>query len=279
MKFRNGQTQMTSLITKASRFAVAAAAALLMWGLAPTPAHAAESSTNPVAPILQLQLQNEFNPSSYHASGYANNFIFQPVVPYNFAGVPWITRITLPLSTTPNPIGPIGDTTGLGDLTTLNFRMWDIRHSFWGGDFGFGPVAVAPTNTDSRTGTGKWQLGPSSVYINTATPTIEWGLLLYQQWSVGGQGSDSVSQLIGQPVFTKHLNNGWYLSNGDHVWSYDWNTESWDIPIAFGVGREFNIGEQENNVYVIPFYNVGTADPGASQWGIKASWTFLFRDG
>jgi hypothetical protein len=108
------------------------------------PAHhvGGASATNPVAPILQLQIQNFFVPESFNASGYANQFIIQPVLPYEIFDQPFISRLTLPVVTTPNPYGPIGGTTGLGDTTTINFAMWDITNDFWAGDLGFGPPLV-----------------------------------------------------------------------------------------------------------------------------------------
>jgi hypothetical protein len=228
---------------------------IVLLGLAPAQA-AGPSSTNPVAAITQLQLQNEFNPSSYKADGYQNVFYFQPVIPWKIAGQRWLTRITLPVISTanpdpiPGPLGPIdiGSVTGTSDLTTVNFAMADIKSGFWKGDIGFGPAVVFPTSTDDRVGTGQWQAGPSFVYINTATPKVEWGLFAYQVWSIGSQGEDRVSQIVGQPIFTYHIDDEWYLSTGDHSWSYDWEKDVWDIPISFGVGREFKIGHQGNNV-------------------------------
>lgn len=254
---------------------------IILLGLAPAQA---QSSTNPVAPILQLQLQNEFDPGTYKASGYSNIFYFQPVIPYKLGGLNIISRFTLPVVTTADPdpisspLGPIDidRVTGLSDLTTINFVMGEIKSGFWAGDIGFGPALVFPTSTDDLVGTSQWQAGPNFIYINTAGAKIEWGVLLYQQWSIGSQGNDRTSQMLGQPIFTYHLNNGWYLSTGDHIWSYDWEKDVWDIPIAFGAGKEFKIGNQSNNVYVIPFYNVGDAVAGNTEWGIKLSWALLF---
>jgi hypothetical protein len=254
---------------------------IILLGLAPAQA---QSSTNPVAPIPQLQLQNEFDPGTYKADGYSNVFYFQPVIPYKLGGLNIISRITLPLVTTadPDPISsPVGTidfdrVTGLSDLTTINFAMGEIKSGFWAGDIGFGPALIFPTSTDDQVGSSQWQAGPNFIYINTAGAKIEWGVLLYQQWSIGNKDNGRVSQMLGQPIFTYHLNNGWYLSTGDHIWSYDWENEVWDIPVSFGVGKEFKIGNQSNNVYVIPFYNVGDAAAGNTEWGIKLSWALLF---
>ena len=60
----------------------------------PAPAHhvGGASPTNPVAPILQMQFENDFIPSSANADGYANQLDFQPVIPYKLWGQPIISR-------------------------------------------------------------------------------------------------------------------------------------------------------------------------------------------
>ena len=70
---------------------------------APPPAGAAANlaaqATNPVANLMQFQIQNEFNWSNYNSSGSSNAFIIQPVIPIP---LPWeavplvITRTTIP---------------------------------------------------------------------------------------------------------------------------------------------------------------------------------------
>jgi len=162
-------------------------------------------------------------------------------------------------------------------LTTINFAMWDIKDDFWGGDLGFGPALVLPTGADDRTGSGKWQAGPNFIYINTASHKMEWGILAYHTWSfTGAQNREDVSQTSFQPIFTYHLDDGWYLSTGDHTMSYDWEAEKWDLPVTFGPGRTFKIGAQPVSIYLNPYYNVG--DDIGDEWGVKFSWAFLFED-
>ncbi len=42
----------------------------------------AAAATDPPAILTQLQIQNVFTPSTYDASGYSNNLILQPVLPF-----------------------------------------------------------------------------------------------------------------------------------------------------------------------------------------------------
>lgn len=244
----------------------------------PAPAHhvGGASATNPVAPILQMQFENMFVPSSFNADGYANQLFIQPVIPYTLWKQPIISRITLPLITTPD-VGPIDGTTGLGDTTTLNFAMWEIKNEFWGGDIGFGPVIGFPTGSKDLTSSGKWQAGPNFVYINTSTEKLEWGIVAYHVWAFANAGDSDrsdVSTTVFAPIFTKHFDHGWYVTMGDTLWSYNWETSELSVPLAFGGGKVFKLGGQPMNIFVTPFYDVAQPDFG-NEWGFRLSLSFI----
>ncbi len=43
-------------------------------------ANLAGAATNPIANLIQFQLQNSYSPSNYNSDGYSNVFVLQPVV-------------------------------------------------------------------------------------------------------------------------------------------------------------------------------------------------------
>ena len=65
---------------------------------APPADHAdlAGQATNPVAPLIQLQLQNNMIGESNAGDGYSNAFVVQPVIPWKMGETAVLTRITLP---------------------------------------------------------------------------------------------------------------------------------------------------------------------------------------
>jgi hypothetical protein len=73
----------------------------------PTGGHAnlAAAATNPIANLVQFQVNDSFSPSNHNASGYSNTTVIQPVIPFK---LPWesmpllITRTTLPYVITPD---------------------------------------------------------------------------------------------------------------------------------------------------------------------------------
>lgn len=130
----------------------------------------ANQATNPGAPLTQLQLQNIFKPESDNAEGYANQFVFQPVIPFHLSDNGYfpnlVTRTTLPVLKSADPDGPLGSKSGLGDTTVL-FAFPHAQRVTDTFRFEWGPLAsvTAPTATDKSLGSGKWSLGPGLLVL------------------------------------------------------------------------------------------------------------------
>ncbi len=234
----------------------------------------AEQATNPVAPIVQFQLQNTFTPESYATDGYANSFVVQPVIPVapigSFPRSIW--RPTIPIVTTPDQDNGTSGTTGLGDISLLGGPVFDF-------DWGFvvvGPAITIPSATDARLGARQWELGPVVGPIITSVPKTQFGALLFNKWGLGGAGEQYTNSFYMQPILNLHLEDGWYHGLSDYIWSHNWETDDTYIPLSWRVGRVFAIGEQQVNIAVSPYYNVGDDVPGQGQWGVKLSVTLLF---
>jgi hypothetical protein len=125
----------------------------------------AEAATNPIANLVQFQLQGVFNWDNHNSSGYSNDFVIQPVAPVK---LPWeavpllITRTTIPYVSTPNLGSPVNRKHGFGDTTLLGLFTPKLKAK--GVQLGFGYTAVLPTAGDNDfTGAGKWSAGPSFV--------------------------------------------------------------------------------------------------------------------
>lgn len=181
----------------------------------------AEAATNPIANLVQFQVQDAYNWQNHNSDGYSNVTTIQPVVPFK---LPWekvpllITRTTIPYLSTPDLGDPIGRKHGFGDTNLLMLALPKLETK--GIQLGLGFNSVIPTGGDNEfTGSGQWQAGPSVLYINMRTPTIQWGLFAYQLWDFASTSSGSdregVSQLSLQPFITKHLKKGWFVGGPD----------------------------------------------------------------
>lgn len=244
----------------------------------------AEAATNPIASLIQLQFQNNYVGESKAGDGSSNTFVVQPVIPWKLGELTMLTRITLPLLVaTPDLGDPVDREYGLGDLVALNAMVFNIDDGPWKGMYGPVGTVTIPTASSDFTGQGKFQAGPGFVYINLATPGLQWGIFGYQQWSFASAGGDSdraeVSTLFFQPVLTKHFEGGWYLALQDILWSIDWNDNArWSLPTGARFGRVTKFGNQPVNMFVMPFYDLSGNNKG-NEWGIKLNLTMLFPTG
>ena len=236
----------------------------------------ASTATNPIGNLIQFQLQNVFIPNSWDSSGYANQFFIQPVVPiklHNDVFPILITRTTIPIVTTPDPKGPVSRTTGSGDIVFLTAFVNNQKWGMWG----VGPTFTFPTASDSRTGSEKWQVGPTVVVFVTKFKPWQFGALVYSQHSFAGTSHRStVSKLFWQPIVVRHFDKGWYaglpdiastinLRNGENTLNFT----------GLRVGKVTKIGKQPINVFLQPWYTP-VHEGAAGKWNIKLNITFLF---
>jgi hypothetical protein len=246
-------------------------------------ANLAEAATNPLANLVQFQLQNQYNADVDNSgTGASNTFLIQPIIPIS---LPWkkvpllITRSTLPYVATTKLDNPIGRKYGFGDFTLLAVGIIPFAK---GQNIGFGTSLVFPTGSSNEfTSSGKWQAGPALAYVNTMFKGWQLGVLGWQHWDVAnadtGGNKGYVSQLSVQPLITKHFGKGWYVRLQDDVWKYDFRLNNWSMPMGPVVGKVFKIGKMPVNLYSGIYYDPFTHnDASSNTWSWKVNLTFLF---
>ncbi len=240
----------------------------------------AETATNPVGNLIQLQLQDQYNWSNYESDGYSNTAIIQPVIPVK---LPWeavplmLSRTTVPTYvTTPDLDAPVGRKDGFGDIFELLIMLPKLDTK--GVMIGAGPALSIPTATNDFTGSGKWEAGPAAIYFNGRTKGWQWGALGWQVWSFAGDDDrDDVSKLSVQPIVTRHFGKGMYAGTIDVPWTYNWETSDWVLPLGLKVGKVTKIGKQPMNIFAEVFGS--PLNDGASpRWSFKISFTLLFPE-
>jgi hypothetical protein len=242
----------------------------------------AEAATNPIANLIQFQVQNSYSGSNYNSDSYSNVTTLQPVIPFK---LPWekvpvlITRTTLPYITTPNFSGPEGRKRGFGDTTILAMATPKLKTK--GVQIGLGPTFVIPTGGDNVfVGSGKWQAGPSALYINMQTPKLQWGIFAFQLWDFAstssGSGRPGVSKLSLQPFIIKHFNKGWYVGSPEVPQIYDFKTDKWTWALGPQVGRVMKLGKMPVKLFGAFYYNPEDDAGPTAEWTAKVNITFLF---
>ena len=245
----------------------------------------AEKATNPTSFLMQLRLQDAYTTSYRNADSYGNAALFQGVFPtklgWGKAAEIMINRVTLPYVTTPKIEGVSDDgrSVGMGDML---INTWLVAPLGKGKTMAWGATFTVPTAGDNEfTGAGSWQAGPTMAFVNTNTPTWQWGGMFYQQWSFNKtrESAKNVSILSLQPIITKHFNHGWYISAPDTPSSYNFKTKQWTVNVGAAVGKITKWGPAPIQLFFETYYNVvGYDDTPSGKLTLKFNLGFLFPE-
>ena len=243
-------------------------------GAAQSSEELAKAAQNPVAKLISVPFQNNFNfgVGPEQVTQYILNV--QPVIPITL-NEDWnlITRTIVPIINQPSPAPGISPASGLGDINpTVFLSPAKSGKLIWG----IGPTLTIPTATDSQLGNGMWTAGPAVVALTMQGPWVV-GALANQQWSFAGWGDEDVSALLIQPFINYNLPNGWYLTSAP-ILTANWEAEAgekWTIPIGGGVGKIQRFGKLPLNLQLQAFYNVETPEYGPD-WQLRVQVQFLF---
>lgn len=257
---------------------------------AETPAAAASSeelrkeSQNPVASLISVPIQENFNFNIGPADRTQNVLNIQPVVPISVSKdwnliVRWITPVIyqpIPVAQTSGPAVQTTGVYGLGDMNPSFFFVPKKSKIIWG----VGPSIVLPTATNTTfLGQGKLSIGPSAVVlVQPAHWTI--GALANNIWSVAGHSNldkPAVNQFLLQYFVNYNMKKGWYLTTSPII-TANWRATDgnvWTVPFGGGVGRIMKLGFQPVNIaaqlYANPVRSAGT-----SPWGLRMQFVLLF---
>ena len=219
-------------------------------GQEPSAEELAKKTQNPVADLISVPLQSNFNfGAGFHHNKMTYVLNVQPVIPISISE-DWnlITRTIMPIINQPSLFPTFGGSvhsttgTGLGDINpTVFLSPAKPGELIWG----VGPTMTLPTATDRDLGSGKWSMGPAAVAL---TMQGHWvlGALVNNQWSVGGWGDKPVNAMLMQPFVNYNLPDGWYLTTSPIVtadWKADKAGDVWTAPLGGGFGKLFRLGQ------------------------------------
>jgi len=234
----------------------------------------AKKTQNPVADLISVPFQNNFN----FGTGPEDRTVWilnvQPVIPLKLTES-WnlIARIIMPIVNQPPLALGVEHAFGLGDLNPTFF----LSPSRPGGlIWGVGPTFTLPTATDSALGSGKWSAGPAVVALAMEGPWVV-GALANNQWSFAGWSDTRVNQFLVQPFLNYNLPDGWYLVSAP-IMTSNWVASAgneWTVPVGGGAGKLWRIGKLPVNTQLQAFYNAIRPDL-AADWQLRFQIQFLF---
>ena len=257
------------------------AAVLVACGSLATPLFAAEEGSaaalaeqlqNPVADLISVQFQNNFNFGVGENNGTLYLMNFQPVIPLHVT-TEWnyIVRPILPFISTSNVYGP-GYVSGLGDLEIETF-LSPAEPGPFGIIWGLGPASILPTATQKKLGGDVMTLGPSGVALWQRNGwTI--GSLVTQNWRVAGPGDYNAT--YAQPFIAHTFKTATTIAV-DSESSYDWLNEEWTISFNNTYSQVFKIGKIPVQIGLALQYYAQSPVSG-QQWGFRVNITPMFPE-
>jgi hypothetical protein len=239
-------------------------------------AELASKLSNPVAAMISVPFQynwdHEFGPDR---NGYKSTLNIQPVIPAKLNS-DWtlISRVIVPIVDQHVPSIGDGSQTGVGDITG-EFFFVPSKANPGGIIWGVGPAILVPSGTDFISG-DKWGLGPTIVVLKQQAAWT-YGALANHIWSVGGSGSQNISNTFLQPFLSYTTQDAWTFGLNAES-SYDWTHDQWTVPFNATVSKLTRIGKQPVSFGIGARYYADSASVGPHGWGLRATVTLLFPE-
>ncbi len=237
----------------------------------------AKQLANPVAALISVPIQNNFDFNVGPLEGFRYNVNIQPVIPISL-GENWnlISRTIVPVISTSDVYALNNSEFGMGDiLQSVFFSPKKVNNGLvWG----VGPVFLLPTATNDAFASKKFGVGPNALALKLIG---QWtiGALVNHTWSVGGVDTfpnytPDVNATFFQPFATYATKSGSSFTLASE------NTQSWDNDVfggfvGFFYAKVVKFGNQMLQLGGGPkvFYGNNAFNP---DWGFRANIILLF---
>jgi hypothetical protein len=236
----------------------------------------AQDSQNPIANLISVPLQNNFNFGVGLEDDLQYVLNIQPVIPISLSGkLLLINRLILPVMYQPELAPGVGQEWGLGNLTYQAYLSPKSEGSSI--TWGVGPVLMFPTNTDDIFGSDKWAIGPGAVLVWLKNRWVIGGVI-NNIWDYAGPSSATdVNFMTAQYFVNYNFPAGFYFTSAPII-TANWEADSGDrltLPIGGGFGKVFRFGKLPVNMSLQGYRNVVHPDNGA-EWQMRFQAQFLF---
>jgi hypothetical protein len=235
-------------------------------------AELAKKLNNPIASLISVPIQNNWDFGIGPANAMRYTADIQPVIPVSISE-DWnlIVRTILPVIYAESPVKGGKDHWGLGG--TLQSFFFSPKEPVGGWILGAGPVFSWPTETDSVLGSGKWGAGPTAIALRQEHG-FTYGALVNHVWSYAGWGDQDVNSTYMQPfvAYTTKKQTTFALNAET---SYNWEQSQWTVPLNLMINQLVKIGSEHVQFQVGGRY-YAEKPRGGPDWGLRFTVTFLF---
>lgn len=237
-------------------------------------AELAKKLSNPVAALISVPLQNNFDfGAGPNSDGFQYKLNLQPVIPISL-NENWnlISRTIIPFVYQENIVGRTSQS-GLSD-TVQSFFFSPKAPTSGGWIWAVGPVLLLPTATDNLLGAEKWGAGPTALMLKQQNGWT-YGALANHIWSYAGDSSRAeVNATFLQPFvsYTTKKQTTFGLQTES---TYDWSKSQWTVPLVMNVSQLVKLGGKPVQFsFGVKYYAEKPAD--GPDWGLRFAVTFLF---
>ena len=201
----------------------------------------AKKLNNPVASLISLPFQSNFDFRMGTGSGWRYTLNVQPVIPIAL-NPKWnlISRTIIPIIHQGNVSGPHASQSGLGDtVQSLFFSPNKTEPFIWA----VGPVFLVPTATNAHLGSKQFGMGFTALVLKQKSGWT-YGVLMNHIWRVAGSTTRArVDATFVQPFLTYTTKDAWSYSINTES-TYDWTGNHWAVPIHPTVSKLVRFGKQ-----------------------------------
>ncbi len=239
---------------------------------AETEAELAKKLSNPIASLISVPFQFNFDSGYGTANGSLVTVNIQPVIPFSLND-DWnlISRTIIPVKYQHDLFGMSGSQFGLGD-TVQSLWISPKEPTPSGIIWGAGPVIYLPTATDSRLGAGEWGAGPTALALTQKGPWTIGGLTNHI-WSF--DNGSTINSTFVQPFLTYTTPTAWTFALNTEA-TYNWNSNEWSVPVNASVSKLVNFNGQPVSFQAGVGYYAASTTGGADGWRARFAVTFLF---
>ena len=236
----------------------------------------AKATANPVADLIAVPLQNNWDKGYGPDKQTQYTLNVQPVVPFKL-DQEWtlITRTIVPVVHQPAMAAGQDDAWGIGD-SVMSFFL-SPRATSDGLIWGAGPVLLLPTASKKRLGSEQWGAGPTGVVL-VQNEHWTYGILANHLWSFAGSDArDKVNASYANPFVTYAIGGGWSTTLQTEV-TYNWEADAGKrstMPVTWMVSKISRFGSQPVSLSLGYKHYVETPD-GNPDNGIRFVVSFLF---
>jgi hypothetical protein len=233
----------------------------------------AKETQNPVADLVTVPFQFNFNTDGAYKDQTFFNLNFQPVVPIHLTPkLTYISRTIVPIVSIPTGNGV--SYSGIGDIVEQTF--FTPAHA---GKVivGIGPSFSFPTATAYPAKTGTWAGGGSAVVLASPGPWVLGSLFVQLSPMYDSGGPPKVNSFLWQYFVNYNFGKGWALTSAPSI-TADWTIHSgqkWTVPYGAGIARTMVFNRQPIN-FGFQYYYAPVRPSTAASSTVRLFFNLLF---